>query len=202
VKRRIIHLAGIAGMIGPGVFGGVLLTLSILEYEFMLGIGWQPMADPAGAWPSGLALGPYGAAQIANFLVSGFLLCLFALGLHLEVATGRASTEPGPTFLFVAGVAMMLMGFRTDPIERAGPRSWHGLIHDCAFVVFVLAFLAALFFLWWRRVDRWRGYARYTLATGMLAVLLLLLPGLAYYLFVVTLLAWIEVTAIRLWRPR
>jgi hypothetical protein len=28
-----------------------------------------------------------------------------------------------------------------------------------------------------------------------------LLPGVAYYLFLVTLLAWIEVTAIRLWRP-
>ena len=190
-------------MIGPGLFGGVLLTLSVLEYEFMLGIGWQPMADPAGAWPTGLALGPYGTAQIANFLVSGFLLCLFALGLHLEVATGRASAAPGTTLLFVAGVAMMLMGFRTDPIERAGPRSWHGLIHDCAFVVFVLAFLAALCFLWWgwRRDERWRGCARYTLATGMLAVLLLLLPGVAYYLFLVTLLVWIEVIAVSLWRP-
>jgi hypothetical protein len=27
-----------------------------------------------------------------------------------------------------------------------------------------------------------------------------LLPGVAYYLFIVTLLAWIEVSAIRLWR--
>ena len=67
----------------------------------------------------------------------------------------------------------------------------------------VFAFLAALFFLWWglRRDTRWRGHARYTLATGILAVLLLWLPGVAYYLFLVTLLAWIEVTAIRLWRP-
>jgi hypothetical protein len=31
-------------------------------------------------------------------------------------------------------------------------------------------------------------------------VLLLLLSGVAYYLFIVTLLAWIEATAIRLWR--
>ena len=202
VKRRIIKLAVIAGTIGPFLFGGVLLALTLLEYDFMLGIGWRPVADPAGAWPSGLALGPYGAAQIANFVVSGFLLCLFALGLHLELSTRHASTSPGPALLFVAGVAMSLMGFRTDPIERVGPRSLHGLIHDSAFVVFVLAFLAALFFLWWGlgRDARWRGHARYTLATGILAVLLLLLPGVAYYLFLVTLLAWIEVTAVRLWR--
>jgi hypothetical protein len=98
---------------------------------------------------------------------------------------------------------MALMGFRTDPIERVGPRSLHGLIHDSAYVVFVLAFLAALFFLWWglRRDTRWRGHARYTLATGILSVLLLLLPGVAYYVFLVTLLAWIEATAVRLWQP-
>ena len=203
MKRRIIKLAGIAGTIGPVLFGGVLLTLSVLEYNFMLGIGWQPVADPAGAWPSGLALGPYGASQIANFVVSGFLLCLFALGLYLEIATRHASTSPGTALLFLAGVAMTLMGFRTDPIERVRPRSLHGLIHDSAFVVFVIAFLAALFFLWWglRWDARWQDHARYTLATGIMAMLLLLLPGVAYYLFLVTLLAWIEVTAIRLWRP-
>jgi hypothetical protein len=202
VKRRIITLAGIAGTIGPVLFGGVLLALSVLEYDFMLGIGWQPVSDPAGAWPSGLALGPYGAAQIANFMISGFLLCLFALGLHLRIATSHASTSPGPALLFVAGIAMALMGFRTDPIERVGPRSFYGLIHDSAFVVFVLAFLVALFSLWLTlRVDaRRRLYARYTLATAILAVLLLILPGVAYYLFLVVLLAWVAVTAISLWR--
>jgi hypothetical protein len=202
VKSHIIKLAGIAGTIGPVLFGGVLLALSVLEYDFMLGIGWQPLTDPAGAWPSGLALGPYGAAQIANFMISGFLLCLFALGLYLEVAASRASATPGPALLFVAGMAMALMGFITDPIKRIGPRSLHGLIHDTAFVIFALAFLAALFFLWWglRRDDRWRGHARYTLATGILAVLLLSLPGVAYYLLLVTLLAWIEVTAVRMWQ--
>ena len=97
---------------------------------------------------------------------------------------------------------MALMGFETDPIRRVEPRSLHGLIHDVAFVIFVLAFLAALFSLW-RRFEAyppWRGHARYTLATGILAVLLLLLPGVAYYLFIVALLVWIEVSAIRLWR--
>jgi hypothetical protein len=191
--------AAIAGTIGPVLFGSVLISLSVLEYDFMLGIGWHPVTNPADAWPSGLALGPYGFAQVANFVVSGLLLAFFSLGLHLGTKDGPPL---GPAFLFVAGTAMMLMGFETDPIRRIGPRSLHGLIHDAAFVIFVLAFLAALFSLW-RRFEansRWRGHARYTLATGMLAVLLLLLPGVAYYLFIVMLLAWIEVTAIRLWR--
>jgi uncharacterized membrane protein YidH (DUF202 family) len=197
----IITAAAIAGMMGPALFGSVLLALSALEYDFMLRIGWSPVADPAGAWPSGLALGPYGPAQVANFVVSGLLLAFFSLGLHLGATNGRGSPF-GPALLLMAGTAMTLMGFETDPIRRIGPRSLHSLIHDAAFVIFVLAFLAALYSLW-RRFEadpRWRGHARYTLATGILAVLLLLLPGVAYYLFIVTLLIWIEATAIGLWR--
>jgi uncharacterized membrane protein YidH (DUF202 family) len=201
-RQSVIMSAAVAGSIGPVLFGSVLFALSVLEYDFMLGIGWHPVANPADAWPSGLALGPYGLAQVANFVVSGILLAFFALGLHLGVRDGHSSPL-GPAFLLVAGTAMALMGFETDPIRRIGPRSLHGLIHDAAYVIFVLAFLAALFSLWQRfEADpRWRGHTRYTLATMILAVLLLLLPGVAYYLFIVTLLAWIEVTAIRLWRP-
>jgi uncharacterized membrane protein YidH (DUF202 family) len=179
-------------VIGPFLFGSVLLVLSVLEYDFMLAMG---------AWPSGLALGPYGSAQVANFVVSGLLLALFAYGLHLGMRGGRGSTL-GPALLLVAGLAMALMGFETDPIRRVGPRSLHGTIHDAAFVIFVVTFLAALFSLWRRFNEdpRWQGHARYTLATGILAVSLLLLPGVSYYLFIATLLAWIEVSAIRLWR--
>jgi hypothetical protein len=197
----IITAVAIAGMMGPALFGSVLLTLSALEYAFMLGIGWRPVADPAGAWPSALALGPFGLVQVANFVVSGLLLAFFSLGLHLGTTNGHGSPL-GPALLFVAGTAMALMGFKTDPIGRVEPRSLHGLIHDAAFVTFVLCFVTALFLLW-RRFEadpRWRGHARYTLATGIIAVLLLLLPGVAYYLFIVALLAWIEVSAIRLWR--
>src|SRR5918993_2576128 len=178
--------AAVAGTIGPVLFGTVLLALSVLEYDFMLGIGWCPVANPAGAWPSGLALGPYGPAQVANFVVSGLLLAFFALGLHLG-ATNRRGSPFGPALLLMAGTAMMLLGFETDPIRRIGPRSLHGLIHDAAFVIFVLAFLTALFSLWrkFEAYPRWRGHARYTLATGMLTVVLLLLPGVAYYLFIV-----------------
>ena len=193
--------AAVAGTIGPVLFGSVLFALSVLEHDFMIGIGWHPLTNPAGAWPSGLALGPYGLVQVASFVVSGLLLAFFSLGLHFGARNGYGSPR-GPAFLFVAGVAMALMGFETDPIRRIGPRSLHGFIHDAAFVIFILAFLAALLSLW-RRFEsdpRWRGHARYTLATGILALLLLLLPGVAYYLFIVTLLIWIEVSAIRLWR--
>jgi len=98
------------GAIGPVLFGSVLIAVSLLEYDFMLGIGWHPLANPAGAWPSGLALGPYGLAQVANFVVAGLLLAFFSLGLHLGAKDGHGSPL-GPASLFVARTAMILMDF-------------------------------------------------------------------------------------------
>lgn len=88
---------------------------------------------------------------------------------------------------------MTLMGFETGPTRHTTPRTLHGWIHD-------LALLSALFFLW-RRLRRdplWQNHARYTLVTGILAVLLLFLPGVAYFLFLAAVLLWIELTALRL----
>ena len=186
-------------MVGPVLFAATLLALTALQYDFMIGIGWRPLADPAGAWPSGLALGPYGWAQDASFVLSGILLMLFAAGLHLGAPGGSWT---GPAFLSVAGAAMALMGFETDPIQSTGSRTLHNLIHDLAFALFVLALLPAFFFLWRRFRDDslWRGHARYTLATGMIATLSLFLPGVAYYLFIAVVLVWISATGIKLWR--
>jgi hypothetical protein len=168
----------------------------------MLGIGWRPLEDPAGAWPSALPLGPYGWAQNTSFLVSGLLLMFFAVGLHLGATGGRGS-RAGPVSLSLAGAAMALMAFETDPVRRTGLRTLHGWIHDLAFALFVLALLFAFLFIWRRlREDTlWKGHARYTLVTGSLATLLLFLPGVAYYLFLVLVLAWFVATAVRLWRP-
>jgi hypothetical protein len=189
-------------MVGPVLFATVLLALTAVQYDFMLGIGWRPLEDPSGAWPSGLALGPYGLAQVASFVLSGTLLMTFAVGLHLGATDGRGS-RVGPALLFVAGAAMALMGFETDPpLQSTGPRTLHNLIHDLAFALFVLALLPAFFILWrrFRENALWRGQARYTLITGVLATLFLSLPGVAYYLFLVVVIVWFEITAVRLWR--
>lgn len=200
-QQMTVRVGAFAGIVGPVLFGAILVVLTAVQYDFMVEIGWQPLEDPADAWPSGLALGPYGWAQILNFVLSGLMMMLLAVGLHRGAMSGRGS-RAGPALLFVAGAAMALMGFETDPILREGPRTLHGWIHDLAFALFVLALLPSFFFLWRRfRGDvLWRGHARYTLATGVTSALLIFLPSVAYYLFIVVVLAWMEVTAIRLLR--
>ena len=194
-----VRAAAVAGMVGPVLFAATLLALTVLQYDFMLGMGWQPLADPAGAWPSGLALGPHGWAQNASFVLSGTLLALFAAGLHLGA---RGGSWIGPALLCLAGAAMALMGFETDPIQSTGPQTLHNLIHDLAFALFVLALLTSFFFLWQRFGEdaQWRCHARYTLASGVIATLSLFLPGVAYYVFIAVVLVWISTTGVKLWR--
>jgi Protein of unknown function (DUF998) len=191
--------AALAGVVGPVLFAGGLATLTTLQYDFLLEIGWEPLKDPSGAWPSGLSLGPYGWMQDLNFALSGVLLAIFAVGLHRGI---RGGSKAGPALLFIAGLAMALLAFETDPIERAGTRTLHGWIHDASFVLFVLALVWSLFLLWrLMREDRlWRGYARYTLVTAVLAVILLFLSGVAYYLFLIVVLVWFGATALKLRR--
>jgi hypothetical protein len=196
-KYKPVRTAALAGAVGPPLFAAVLAALTALQYDFMLDIGWRPIQDPAGAWPSGLALGPHGWAMDAGFAVSGILLTVFALGLHRAMPPG---SKAGPALLSLSGAAMALLAFETDPIRRTGPRSWHGLVHDAAFVVFALALLLSLLALWRRtRGDPgWRRYARLTLATAIVCAACLLLPGVAYYLFLAAALIWIEATALTL----
>jgi hypothetical protein len=189
--------AALAGMVGPILFASGLAMLTTLQYDFLLEIGWEPLKDPSGAWPSGLSLGPYGWMQDLNFALSGVLLAIFAVGLHRGI---RGDSKTGPALLFVAGLAMALLAFETDPIQGTGPRTLHGWVHDASFVLFVLTLVSALFVLWWRmREDRlWRRHARYTLVTAILAMALLFLPGVTYYLFLVVVLFWFEAAAIKL----
>jgi len=56
----------------------------------------------------------------------------------------------GPTLLILAGFAMVLASFKTDPDLSGGPQTWHGLIHGLAYLLFIFSLLPAFFFLWWR----------------------------------------------------
>jgi len=191
----------LAGMIEPAMFALIIIILTLVQYDFMVELGWHPIRSSDVPWPSGLALGPLGWLQVANFVLFGFMLIAFAVGLHRGVARGGRGSSVGPALLILAGVAMVLAGFRTDPDISGGPQTWHGLIHGLAHFLFILSLLPSFFFLWWRlrRNPLWRGYSLYTLITGMLYVLLFFRPeSVAFYLFLALILVWIEVMAIRL----
>jgi hypothetical protein len=198
----LLRNAAFAGMIGPALFALIVVVLTVAQYGFMVDLGWDPIGASDVPWPSGLALGPLGWLQVLNFILFGLALMVFAVGLHRGVAARARGSVIGPMLLMVAGVALVLSAFKTDPSLSGGPQTWHGLIHGLVFLLLVLSLLLSFLLLWWRlrRDPRWRGYDLYTIITAVLYVVLFFLSASqwAFYLFLAVVLAWVEVMAIRL----
>jgi hypothetical protein len=194
--------AAVVGMAGTLLLCGTIAALTWAERDFMRGLGWHPISAPTFDWPSGLALGPYGSVMEAAFIGSGIAMIVFAAGLQRGLA--RPEQRGGPTLLTLAGVALVLLAFKTDPTLSRLPPTWHGRIHDAAFVLLGASLLPAMLLLArrFRHDPAWRGHATYTLATLLLAAPAFVLKGLAFYVFLVAMLLWIALTAARLWRIR
>ena len=193
----MIKLAARFGMIGPILFGTVLLTLTILEYDFMLSLGWQPLKPLD--WPSGLALGDYGWVMTLTFLASGLMMILFAYGLRLGLPRSRL-TSISTWLLSLAGTAMVGLIFTTDPTIRSTPHTWHGVLHDSFFVLLGVTLIPAMILLGFvfRTDSFWENLARYTWMTVALALPTFWLKGAAFYVFLLAMLSWCEVVAVRL----
>ena len=193
--------AALVAIVGTAVFVLITIFLSLLQYNFWVRMGWVPLASFGVLWPNGLALGPMGWLQSANYIIFGLALIVFAVGLHRGVARAGRSSPAGPALLILSGFAALLMGFDLDPDLFDEPRSWHGLVHGLGFFLFVSSSLLSLLF-WWPRFwgnPLWRGHGSYTLATGLICLILFFSQSpLAYQLFLAAFLMWIVATAVRL----
>jgi Protein of unknown function (DUF998) len=96
-----------------------------------------------------LSLGSLGWIQVANFIVSGVLYVVGAVGLRDALRPGRGGTW-APRLVAITGVGLIIAGvFTADagagfpPGAPAGApaMSWHGVLHE---VGFGLSFLGAL----------------------------------------------------------
>lgn len=195
----MIKLAARAGMIGPVLFGFVLLVLTILKYDFLLSLGWHPLDDPTFDWPSGLALGDFGWIMTLTFVLSGFMMTLFASGLRLSLPRSRL-TFFSTLALTLAGLALAGLAFTTDPTIRSTPATWHGRLHDLSFVSLGLTFMPAMILLGFafRQDGFWRSLSGYSWLTAVCAAPAFGLKGAAFYIFLFLALVWCEVVAIRL----
>src|SRR5918993_43429 len=165
-RRSVVAALAVAGIAGPVMFAGVALVQSLLRLEHSL------VVDPISA----LAAGPSGWVQDVNFLVFGFLMIAYAIGLHLGVRPTRWAIV-GLAFLVLSGVGLVWAGVFPST-DATGARWDDRVLH---IVTFPMTFLGAGIGLivMSRRMagdPRWRLSPTYALATG-LAVLLLLLVG-------------------------
>lgn len=199
-RPRLRRIAPVAGIIGPLLFAGVVLTLTLIEYPFMRSLGWDPLMHPTYDWPSGLALGPIGWIMTLTFLLCGPLMSLFAWGLRHELQD--LSGQIGTVLLMWAGIAMMGLAFSTDRAITPLPSTWHGWLHDLSFLALGMLIIGAmsLLALSFRKREHWKTMVPFTWIIFILAIPTFAIKGIVFYAFLVAILAWNEAAAARLWK--
>lgn len=196
--------AALAGIIGPVWWSLLLVLLDVIQYDFLRSIGANPLTtSPA----SENGVGPYGWLYMINDFVFGLLVIAFGLGLRRAVKPGLW-TKLGIGFLLAFGAGFVFGAAPCDCIEGQ-PTTWFGLVHNIASYVLLISTIPMSLFLGlgFRHDPRWRSYAGYSIATGVLALPLFVVANALpevfswFYLWLLFIpLGWIEVTAIRLWR--
>jgi hypothetical protein len=192
-------LAARVGILGPLLFGSIVTTLTILKYDFLISLGWHPTLRPTFDWPSGLALGDYGWVMTTTFLLSGLFMAIFASGLRLRLPR-TALTFLATLTLTFAGLAIAGLAFTTDPTIRSTPATWHGRLHDLSFIALGLTLMPAMILLGFafQQDARWKNLSVYTWVTVALALPTFWLKGAAFYVFILSILVWSEVVALKL----
>src|SRR3569833_516513 len=143
------------GIIGAILFGLINFAFAAVNTDYI--IGRQPIGD--------LELLKHGWIQSADFILFGLFTWAFAIGLHREITSGFGSSliplsqEAAALGLIIAGV------FTHDPI------------HEVSGIVIFTSMTAGFFLFAYRfRQDvQWRGLVGYTLISGILMIVFLVL---------------------------
>jgi hypothetical membrane protein len=154
-----------------GAIAGPLFVVVFLV-EGATRANYNPLRHPV----SSLALSEYGWMQTANFIITGFLMLAFAVGLSRAIRP-RGGSRWGPLLVGLYAVGLIGAGiFATDPVSGYPPGtpdqhvtySTHGALHDL-FSSFVFLGLPAACFVLARHFARWgeRGWAIYSTLTGV-----------------------------------
>jgi len=192
-KKRIFALCGI---IAPILFTFLVIVASFLRTDY----------NQIYNFVSDLGVGPYSIIQNVNFVIFGLLVIVFSLGLRsgLSVSQGRA-LKAGIWFVTIFGLGVLFAGVFPEDYLSGVP---HNLVSATAF----LTIIAAQLLIWkgLKNADNyiWGKYRTYSLISGLLSIVLLLVlrvaiggdyQGLVQRLFLAVPWIWIEVTGIKLY---
>ncbi len=154
ITRRTSALAGLA--IAP-LWLGVTALLTWLEWDYIRSVGWGPTTANEVPYPSVLLRGDYGLVQSANFVVTGVLVAVFAVGLRREF-TRRISGWVATVGFAIFSLGTIMNAGTTDLGDE--PSTLSGTIHVAGFGLVLFGALVAYpaTGLALRGNDAWRGW--------------------------------------------
>jgi hypothetical protein len=114
VKGNALRRAGVLAGILAGPFFLVSIALNTwASLGYLHQLGWEFVGGEQVPWPSSLARGPYGWAQVATFAITGLLIVVLAVAARDQLPHRRASSV-AVVLLALLGVALILAAFRVD----------------------------------------------------------------------------------------
>lgn len=204
-----VRRAAIAGLFGPVLFALGLVAITWAEWDYLRRLGFSLTDHGDSAWPSGLAQGPVGWAQIANYALLGLLLLVFFHGLRSQFPSRRAR-RVAAVLLTGSALAWVLLAFPEDGPPFGDPSTWAGFLHAVGFVLLVFCTTSAMVAtgVALHGNPAWRTPSRVSFVAAaatffFLVVLVFALEvatTLGVYGFFATILAWVEFLAFRLHR--
>lgn len=193
-KQRFYAFCGI---IAPILFWFMVMVESIL----------RPGYSQFYNFVSDLGVGPLAIIQNANFIVFGLLSFGLALGLlgGLPTSQGR-SLKAGVCFVIIFSLGVLLAGVFPENYLSQGP---HNIVSSTAFI----SIIAAQMLIWHGLKSEdsviWGRYKSYSLISGVLSIILVILlkvaitfgiyPGLAQRAFLIVPWIWIGITGLKLY---
>jgi hypothetical membrane protein len=201
-NRNLLRLSSSAGIVIPIFFTAMVAIESVLRP------GYSQISDEI----SFLGVGPYSYLQNANFIISGLLAIVFALGFSVSLSSGsRRLASRVRLALVIFAMAIILAGVTLLLSENIVPAIPAYYAHTVASFVAFLAIITGQFLTWQAAKIGgrilWKRYGLFSLLSGILSTIFLLVflltsigpyEGLTERLFVSIVLVWIEVTGIKL----
>ena len=167
-----------AGIVGP------LFFVLVFTIDGFLTPGYSAMRDVV----SFLELGPTGWIQRLNFMLTGLLFILFALGFFRWMRPKSGSGWLAVTTVLIAcsGVGLLMAGPFLPDAPGTTQMSVQGILHTIAFTLVFLPLGLACFFVGGKfvRTPGWRIHGVYSLLAGLFPIFAAL--GNLYSSFVVS----------------
>ncbi len=196
-NQAFLRFSTACGILGPVLFALCVFLIGLLTPGYSQATQLMSELGETGA--------PYAPAMnLTGFLLTGLLLLLFSPGLSAILPPGA----PGRAGSILVGIAgLTYIGEAIFPCDRGCiPVTFAGTVHLLIGEIAILtAVLASLLLAAAMKPDpRWAGYWQYSVATGVLVILLLPLfslfpgaPGAVQRLVVGVILLWQFLVAVK-----
>ena len=196
VQKKLKILA-FCGITAPILFMLLVIMASLLR------LGYSQTYN----FISDLGVGPYALIQNINFVIFGLLSIALSFGLRISLPAPQGKAfKAGVWLVIIFGLGVLFAGVFPEDYGS-------GALHTASSATAFVSIIAAQLLIWKGLKDRdrtlWGFYPKYSLISGLLSFVLLIVlrvaifegsyPGLAQRVFLLVPWIWIGLTGLKLY---